>query len=253
MLIDAHAHLADPAFATDLGDVLARAAAAGVGRVVAVGETADDARAVLRLAGEQPAIAPAIGLYPTHLDEAALEETLGLIDAHRDRLVAVGEIGLDHWVVKEPDALIVQRDFFVRQVRRAIELDLPVNVHSRSAGAATIEALLECGARRVLLHAFDGRAGTADAAVRAGWFFSVPPSIVRSRQKQKLVRWLPLDVLLLESDAPVLGPEPGVRNEPANVRVSLEAIAEIKGVPVEEVAAHTTENARRLFGAAIVT
>ncbi len=107
----------------------------------------------------------------------------------------------------------------------ALELDLPLNVHSRATGRRTIELLLGRGARRVQLHAFDGRAATAEPAVEAGYFFSVPPSIARSRQKQKLVRRLPLDRLLVETDSPVLGPEPEERNEPLNATVSVREIA----------------------------
>jgi TatD DNase family protein len=107
---------------------------------------------------------------------------------------------------------------------------------------------LERGAERVLLHAFDGRAAKAMPAVEAGYFFSVPPSVVRSPQKQKLVRQLPLSCLLLETDSPVLGADPTERNEPCRVLVSLRAIAEIKGLAVQEVADATARNALRLFG-----
>lgn len=248
ILVDAHAHLADSVFDADRDAVLARARQAGVARIVVVGETLADARRIVALAGAHGEFAPAAGLHPTNLDPEQLDATLAFVREHRDRLIAVGEIGLDHWVVKEPEQLEVQRSFFVRQVRLAIELDLPVNVHSRSAGRATIEALVEAGARRVLLHAFDGRAATARAGVESGCFFSVPPSVVRSPQKQKLVRALPLDCLLLETDSPVLGPDPGQRNEPANIRASLAAVAQLKQVSEAEVAARTTENAVRLFG-----
>ena len=95
---------------------------------------------------------------------------------------------------------------------------------------------------------FDGRAANAMPAVEAGFFFSVPPSVVRSPQKQKLVRRLPLTSLLVETDSPVLGPEPGVRNEPANVRISVGAIAQLKGVSEDEVVEAVEENQRRLFG-----
>ena len=98
------------------------------------------------------------------------------------------------------------------------------------------------------MHAFDGRPAKALPGVEVGFFFSVPPSVVRSRQKQKLVGRLPLSCLLLETDSPVLGPTAEERNEPANVRVSLRAIAEIKGLSEQEVAVATTENACRLFG-----
>ncbi len=97
------------------------------------------------------------------------------------------------------------------------------------------------------MHAFDGKAGHALRGAEAGYVFSVPPSIVRSPQKRKLVRALPLEALALETDSPVLGPEAGVRNEPANVALSVAAIAEIKGVPEAEVRAVTTATARRLF------
>lgn len=246
-MIDAHAHLADPVFDADRQAVLDRAAEAGVTRIVVVGETPGEAARILELASQFPQLSPAIGLYPAHLDQADLEAALRLISAHAGRLAAVGEIGLDHWAVQDPGERQRQREFFLAQVRLAIELDLPVNVHSRSAGAATIEALVEAGARRVLLHAFDGRPGTARAGLEAGYFFSIPPSIVRSRQKQKLARFLPTDRLLLESDSPVLGPEPGMRNEPCRIDLACRALAEIKGLSPEEIKEGTTANARRLF------
>ncbi len=98
------------------------------------------------------------------------------------------------------------------------------------------------------LHAFDGKASTALPAVEAGYFFSIPPSVVRSRQKQKLVKHLPLTCLLVETDSPVLGPEPGARNEPANLLLAIRAIAEIKGLPEPSVAEAVSENAARLYG-----
>jgi TatD DNase family protein len=141
----------------------------------------------------------------------------------------------------------VQRRILARFVTLAGELDLPLNVHSRSAGRATIQFLRDHGARRVLLHAFDGKASSAQEGLAAGYYFSIPPSVVRSEQKQKLVRALPLDRLLLETDSPVLGPDPAQRNEPANAAVACRIIAKLKGVPAEEVARVTTANARALF------
>jgi TatD DNase family protein len=133
-------------------------------------------------------------------------------------------------------------------IRLALELDLPLNVHSRSAGKHVIPMLLEYGALRVQLHAFDGKASTAEPAAKAGYFFSIPASIVRSRQKQKLVRRLPLSCLLLETDSPVLAPVAGKRNEPANLKLALNAVAEIKEIPAAEVAEAVTENFERLYG-----
>lgn len=246
-LVDAHAHLADAAFDADRAEVLERARAAGVGAVVCVGETLAEAERILALASEHPLLKPCAGLFPTILDEDQARAVVELIEKHRDRLAAIGEVGLDRWKVVEPADLERQERIFRLFARTSVRLDLPLNVHSRSAGRQAIEALRAEGARRVLMHAFDGRAATAAPAVEAGYFFSVPPSIVRSVQKQKLVRRLPLESLLLETDSPVLGPEPGTRNEPANVRISARAIAELKGVPEEQVRDVTSANARRLF------
>jgi TatD DNase family protein len=247
MIIDLHAHLCDPAFGPDLDSVLTRAAEAGVGSVVAVGETLADARKNLALAERFPMIRPAAGLYPTHLDLAEADTMIQFIRENRDRLVAIGEVGLDHWMVTEERQLEVQREIFRKFTALSIELDLPLNVHSRSAGRHAIAVLLECGARRVHLHAFDGKASSALPAVEAGYFFSVPPSIVRSEQKQKLVRRLPLSCLMLETDSPVLGPSGAERNEPANARIALREIAKLKQVSEEEAEAAILENTRRCY------
>ena len=246
-LVDAHAHLYAPAFADDLDAVLDRAADRGVQAVLCVSETVAEAKQVIELADRYPLVKPCAGLYPTILDLDAAAAMLDFIRRHRDRLAAIGEVGLDYWKVQEAAEREVQRDILAQHVALSRELDLPLNVHSRSAGRHCIAWLRDNGARHVLLHAFDGKAATARAAIEAGYYFSIPPSIVRSPQKQKLVRHLPLEHLLLESDAPVLGPEKDVRNEPCNVWLSCQQIAALKGVPVAEVARVTTANARRLF------
>ena len=252
-LFDTHAHLCDPAFDGDRGEVLARARDAGVESIIAVGETLQDARANLALAHDYPwIIRPAAGLFPTILDLDQAESLAQWIRRHVEDLIAIGEVGLDHWKVEEPKDREIQRQVFERFVELAVELDLPLNVHSRSAGAPAIELLLQCGARRVQLHAFDGRAAKAQPAIEAGFFLSVPPSVVRSRQKQKLVRQVPLQNLLLETDSPVLGREPGERNEPANLEVSLQAVAELKGVHREAVVEAVRDNSLRLYGEALL-
>ena len=158
--------------------------------------------------------------------------------------MAVGEVGLDFWVVKDAAQRQLQRRIFTGFIDLALELDLPLNVHSRSAGRHAVELLMARGARRVQMHAFDGKITAARPALEAGYFFSIPPSIVRSRQKQKLVRHLPLEALLVETDCPVLGPDPQVRNEPANLTIAIAAIAEIKQVPNEQVVASVVRNTR---------
>lgn len=248
-LLDTHAHLAAADFAPDLPEVLARARAAGVEAIVSVSETLAEAERTLALAADHPEILPAAGLYPTHLDcdhAAALE---AFIRRHRGRLAAIGEVGLDYRAVTGEAERAVQREIFAGFIRLALELDLPLNVHSRAAGRHTIALLIAGGARRVQLHAFDGRAASALPAVEAGYFFSIPPSVVRSAQKRKLLRRLPLDCLLLETDSPVLGPVPGVRNEPANLPLALAAVAEIKGISPAAAAPILRANTLRLYGA----
>ena len=251
ILVDSHAHLCDPVFDPDRDDVIQRAAAAGVGAVILVGEDLKDARRNLELAAGNAMLKPAAGLYPAILDQTQALELQAFIRKECQRLVAIGEVGLDYWVVKEEPDKELQREIFKGFVNLSLALNLPLNVHSRSAGRHTVALLLDCGAVRVQMHAFDGKASAALPAVEAGFYFSIPPSVVRSRQKQKLVKNLPLSCLLLETDSPVLGPIPHERNEPANVRISINAIAEIKGLLEAEVIEAVTENTRRLYGDSI--
>ena len=251
MIADTHAHLADPVFDPDRAEVLRRAREAGVAPVVVVTEDLDEARRAVELAALHPDLRPAAGLYPGRADLLQAGRLADWIRAERGRLVAVGEVGLDHWLAKEEPQREVQREVLRLFARLAAELDLPLNVHSRSAGRATVELLLAEGARRVQLHAFDGRAAGALPAVEAGWFFSIPPSVARSPQKWKLVRALPLSCLLAETDSPVLGAEPGLRNEPAQVVRVVSEIAGLKGVRPEAVREALAENTRRLYGGSL--
>ena len=248
LLVDTHTHLYDPVFDEDREAVLEDAERAGIGAVITVSENLTDAKRILELAGLHHLIRPAAGLYPTILDNDQAERMEAFIRDHRSVLVAIGEVGLDYWKVKEPGDKKIQRDIFGRFINLSKELDLPLNVHSRSAGRHAVSLLLDSGAIKVQMHAFDGKAAAALPAVEAGYFFSVPPSVVRSRQKQKLVKRLPLDCLLVETDSPVLGPEPGTRNEPANLQVAIKAIAEIKDLSPLEVVEQVIENTRRLYG-----
>ena len=247
-LVDSHAHVCDPVFDPDRDDVLERARKVGIAAVVAVGEVLSDAERNMQLAARHLMIRPAAGLYPTFLNLDLAKGMHEFIRAHKEKLVAIGEVGLDYWVVKNESDRELQREIFRGFIGLSKELNLPLNVHSRSAGRHAIAVLLDSGAARVQLHAFDGKPGAALPAVEAGFFFSIPPSVVRSEQKQKLVKRLPLSCLLIETDSPVLGPLPQERNEPANALVSLKAIAELKNTSKAEVMEAVAENTRRLYG-----
>lgn len=251
MLVDTHAHICDTVFDPDREIILERAQIAGISAIIAVGENLEDAEKNLVLAARHTMIRPAAGLYPTYLDLELAAKMREFILRHKDELAAIGEVGLDYWMVKEESGREIQREIFRGFIGQSKELALPLNVHSRSAGRHAVDVLLESAAGKVQLHAFDGKLSAAMPGVEAGFFFSVPPSIIRSEQKQKLVRKLPLSTLLIETDSPVLGPVPQERNEPANSWIAAKMIAELKGITVDEVVEAVTENTRRLYGEAL--
>ena len=154
----------------------------------------------------------------------------------------------EHLPLEKDESILIIDARLDNRYELAKELDLPLNVHSRSAGRHAVTLLLECNAVKVQMHAFDGKTSAALPALEAGYFFSIPPSVVRSRQKQKLVKNLPLSNLLVESDSPVLGPDPNQRNEPVNVAISIKAIAELKNISEAEAMEAVTQNTRSLYG-----
>ncbi len=247
-LVDTHTHICDSAFDADRTEVLRKAAQAGVGAIIALGENMADARRNIELADRHPMIRPAAGLYPTILDPDQAYQMHSFIRNQHSQLVAIGEVGLDFWVAKEASQKELQKEILIGFISLSKELDLPLNIHSRSAGRHAVALLLENGASRVQMHAFDGKASAALPAAEAGYYFSIPPSIIRSRQKQKLVKHLPLSSMLVETDSPVLGPEPDIRNEPANIAISIKAIAELKNVREDDVIEAISENTKKLYG-----
>ncbi|KAI8145279.1 deoxyribonuclease TATDN3 [Fennellomyces sp. T-0311] len=283
-MIDVHAHINNTNFPHQTSDaakitfdhVLTNAAVTNVTRVVSLSETIHDAPNILELAEQSNGlIKPGVGLHPvqrvdtyTSPERSATLEDLDRFQPLLEKAIAsgniccVGEIGLDfspHIVATNPhnqgrseeELREIQRQVFRRQIELAIAANLPVNVHSRSAGHHALDVLYECKATKVNMHAFSGRASYTKKAVEAGYYFSLPPSIIHSPHLQKVAAAVPLSNLLLESDAPCLGPEKGVDNDPASILISAQEIARIKSVSVEQVIEQTTANAKALFGPSI--
>jgi TatD DNase family protein len=228
MLADTHAHLDARAFKDDRDEVISRAWAAGLGAIVTVGSDVDSSALAIRLAH----------------------------DHARVKVVAIGEVGLDfHYSLSSP---VLQRQMFSAQLELASRLGRPVVVHDREAHEDTLCILRDWAGKhehrglRGVLHCFSGDAAIADMVMALGFCvsFGGPVTFTNARRLQGLVRELPLDHILLETDCPYLAPHPhrGKRNEPANVRLVAGMIAELKGMTIDVVAATTTANAARLFG-----
>ncbi len=259
-MIDCHSHVHGPAFEVDRTEVLVRAREAGVAAILVVGEDAGDDDRVGSLAGLRderwPRLLPCFGYHPDRLADSLplpprgdLEAVFERIRASAPGLAAIGEVGLDHWYTKDPERRTRQEEVLAGFAALSRELGLALNVHSRGAARRTLEVLAGAGAERVLMHAFDGKVSLAtEAWERHGYRFSITPSSIRSEQAARLIERLPLEALLLETDAPVLGPVRGERNEPANLGLSRDLIARCKGLDPREVDLATTRTAISLFG-----
>ncbi|CAJ1077661.1 putative deoxyribonuclease tatdn3 [Xyrichtys novacula] len=262
-LVDCHCHISAAEFEEDVDEVIQRSREAGVQALVSVTEGFEEFSRVLELQSRFPdLVAPCFGVHPLQVSGGSdqhsvkcqdLDSALPLFYKHRERLVAVGEIGLDFtpWCAPTQQDKDDQMEVFIRQLSIAKEFDLPVNVHSRSAAKVTISIMQDQGITRALLHNFAGKPSVAMEGVKAGYFFSFPPAVCRKRERDKLIRQIPLEHICLETDSPALGPEKHVRNEPCNILLSCRHIAEIKGVSPETVQLVTTQNAFRLFPKAV--
>jgi TatD DNase family protein len=264
-LHDVHAHLTDPRLAEQLPAVLERARAAGVGTIVCNGLHPADNERVRAMAAANPEVRPAFGLYPVDAvlpemlaagvpyerpdtEVQPAEEAVAWVAAHVDEAVAVGEIGLDrYWV---PESLWErQEQVFRALVRLAIAREKPIIVHSRKAEERMLEVLLEERAPRVDWHCFGGKVKLGlRIGAQPGHYLSIPANARRNESFTRLLRDLPRDKVLLETDCPYLGPDKGVWNEPANVARTAAYAGELWGWPAEEVEAQLARNFGALFG-----
>jgi TatD DNase family protein len=253
--VDTHAHLDDERFNDDRPAALARARAAGVGRVVTVATTAASSAASLALAVEYPDLYATAGIHPNNAAaEAATAWDAVVTLAGEARVVGIGETGLDrHW---DDTPFPVQEDYFARHLELGRRTGKPVVIHCREAEADVLRMLRDAydrhGPIRGVMHSFTGDQELAKACREMGLYLSFAGMLTyknASALREAAARQ-PLDRVLVETDSPYLAPVPvrGKRNEPANVVHTAACLAGLLGVPAETLAERTTANARTLFG-----
>lgn len=257
-LFDSHCHLDPETFGGDAGvdAVIATARAAGVGRMLTVGSGYGDgsaARAVA-VAERHPDVWASVGVHPHDAKVWTDPVEAGLVAlAANPRVIAWGEVGLDFFYDSSPRD--VQRRVLRRQIRIALSLSLPLIIHDRDSEGETLEVLQDEGAFEgagVLYHCYAGDVPAMERLVAAGGYLSIPGVVTykKSHDTRAVAIAAPLDRILIETDAPFLTPEPlrGRRNEPCHVGLTADAVARLRGLDFQDLAAATCENACRFFG-----
>ncbi len=254
LLVDTHAHLADPRLLPRLPEVLAVARSGGVDRIIAVATTAADSRLVLNLAREHPAtLGAAVGIHPNEVAEAIDADWATIQSLAADpAVVAVGETGLDrHW---DRTPFPLQQEFFGRHLDLAHRLGLPIIIHSRDCHRDIVEQLGRLGrAVRGVVHSFTGTSDEAEELLELGLHLSFAGMITFANKSLDPLRAaaasVPADRLLVETDSPYLTPVPhrGQGNEPGRVVHIAAKLADLHGIPLQELADTTTANAHALF------
>ncbi len=250
MFIDTHTHLHHPEFDADRDAVLDRARSAGVSACLAIGTDVADSQRAVEFAGRHPDVFASVGVHP---HEAAGLTAAGLEDLARlagsERVVAWGEIGLDYYYEHSPQD--VQWARFADQMATAYRLGLPLILHTRDAWDDTFRMLDTQPHRGGVFHCFTGEREHAEAAIARGFFvsFSGIVTFAKAQALQAVAAHVPLDRVLIETDCPFLAPVPnrGTRNEPAFVSLVARKLAELRNVPVDDIARCSRDNARRCF------
>ncbi len=253
-LIDSHCHLDFEGLANRLPEVLSAMDANGIAGCMTIGVTLEDAAQVLAIAQAYPQVFASVGVHPEYADHQEPDvDTLCALAAD-PKVLAIGETGLDyHWHKDRPEW---QRERFRVHIRAARALKKPLVIHTREASEDTLAILKEEGASEVggILHCFTESLDVARAGMDLGFYISLSGivSFKKAEQVHEVARSIPLDRLLVETDAPYLAPVPyrGKPNEPAYVKHVAEAIADLRQISLEEVAATTSRNFLNLFPAA---
>ncbi|MDH5186038.1 MAG: TatD family hydrolase [candidate division WOR-3 bacterium] len=250
ILFDSHCHLTDRAYSLNLKEVINRAKDTGVKYLLTAGLNRSDSKNSLKLCHEFDSIYCSIGVHPHDADKFSESELTEFKILSKDnRVKAIGETGLDFFRnYSKPEN---QERAFRAQIDLAKELNLPMVIHIRDAYPQTMKILKENGYFKGVLHCYSGDEAFAQEAIKLGFYISISGSITYDGNKLKsVIKQMPLDRLMIETDAPYLAPVPnrGKRNEPAFVRYTLQTIAQILNKDFSSLAQITTDNAKRCFG-----
>lgn len=253
MLFDTHCHINDKPYDGDRTDMLQRAFDAGVQYMLCPGTDMVTSAEAIALSHQYPQVYAAVGIHPEDAAGATPESFDQLRQWIKDeeKVVAIGEVGLDyHW--PEPSHA-VQQDVFIKQVKLAIECDIPIDIHDREAHGDTMEILRQYGKGiRGVFHCYSGSLEMAKELLKMGFYIGFTGTMVfpKSKKLKEIAATIPLDRILIETDCPYLTPPPfrGKRNEPAYVQYVANEIASLRGMDVKEIETITVENGKRIFG-----
>ncbi len=229
-------------------EIVKRAKKAGVLIMINQGVNHEANKKCLDLSSKFREIKSALGLYPIdalNLNDNEIDAEIGLIRKNKEKVVALGEIGLDF--KEDVTNKEKQKEIFQKIIELSFELDIPLIVHSRKADQEAIEMLEKAGAKKVVMHCFSGNFKLVRRVIEHGWFFSIPASIKFSEHFQKIAKECPISQLFCETDSPYLHPDKERNNEPANVVESYKKIAEIKGISLNECERSIEENYKKFF------
>lgn len=253
-LIDSHAHLDGEKFADDRAAVVERAMANGVVKIITMGDSLESSARSVALTEEFESVYAAVGIHPEEAQPmtAATDDQLAAWAA-QDKVVAIGEIGLDYYWEKDEEKRALQRAIFVRQLDLARQLRLPVCIHDREAHGDMMKILKTEGrGLRGVLHCYSGSWEMAAELLKGDWYFGIdgPLTYKNAAKLPEIVQRLPAERILVETDSPYLSPMPfrGKRNEPAHVLYVAKKAAELRGESLEIFARATRENTRALYG-----
>ena len=253
-LIDSHAHLDGEKFADDRAAVVERALAAGVVKIITMGDSLESSARSVALTEEFDPVYAAVGIHPEEAQPmtTATDDRLAAWAA-QEKVVAIGEIGLDYYWEKDEEKRALQRAIFVRQLDLARQLRLPVCIHDREAHGDMMKILKTEGrGLRGVLHCYSGSWEMAAELLKGDWYFGIdgPLTYKNAAKLPEIVQRLPAERILVETDSPYLSPMPfrGKRNEPAHVLYVAKKAAELRGESLEAFARATRENTRDLYG-----